>query len=146
MGLIGKVASVLDRDFREKNTEAEAIRKRHAEQVGILRDQWYRLTRPDGKVVGFSYSCKCGTEWKLLSAFEWLRDYKCSSCGAVFELLRAVKLSGSSPIDELVPALAKLPARPHVAGPDTRQRFVETWAQNADTNYEASDPGASGLF
>jgi len=149
MSLIDKARNIavglLDPNYHEKTTEADEIRTRHAAQGGVLKNQWYRLSRPDGKVVGFSYSCKCGTEYKLFSAFEWLRDYRCTSCGARFDLLGSVGLSASSPIADLVPALANLPARPHVAGPDTRQRFVDTWAQSDDgAGYEIGDPGKGG--
>ena len=147
MNIFGKLATTFDPEYRHKTADADEIRTRTAAQGGIIKNQWYRLVTTQGKVVGFSFACKCGIEYKLLSAFEWLRDYKCPTCKEAFDILKSVGLRESSPISDLVPALAKLPSRPHVAGESVQQpRFMDTWNGADDgVGYEQHNPGASGV-
>ena len=150
MSLLNKARNVaielLDPDYRAKTNEADAIRKSHQAQGGILKNQWYRLSNLSNNIVGLSFVCDCAREVQLLNLFEWLRDYECPVCKTKFELLKAVGLSAASPISDLAPAISKLPIRPRAAGEPRQPRVLDTWSALSDgVGYEQHDPGMAGF-
>src|SRR5208282_4084380 len=146
MNIFGRVATVLDPAYRQKNNEAEAIRKQYAVQGGLLKNQWYRLSNLSNNIVGLSFVCDCGREVQLLNLFEWLLDYACPQCRTKFELLKFIGLKADSPISALAPAIAKLPIRPRAAGAPPAPRAIDTWSGLSEgVGYEQHDPGAAGF-
>lgn len=146
MNIFGKIANVLDPDYRQKTNEANEIRLRHQAQGGILKNQWYRLSNLSNNIVGLSFVCDCGREVQLLNLFEWLRDYVCPQCKTKFELLKAIGLGPASPISDLSEAIAKLPIRPRAAGAPPAPRVLDTWSGLSDgVGYEKADPGMAGF-
>lgn len=129
------------------SSEEETLRHLYSGQGGFAKNQWYRLYNAAGTCVGFSYVCKCGTEYQLLNALEWYRDYKCG-CGGKFELLRFVGLTPDSPIKSQNAAFAKLPIRPRAAGAPPKPRSIDIWEQSGsgDVQWTGSNDRDRLLF
>jgi len=86
--------------------------------------------------------CGEGQEFKLLSAFEWFRDYHCPNCKDKFNLLQFAGIDPSkTPVNQWQSILAaKLPARPGISGKKT-PGSIDTWGNdNGTVGYEPSVP------
>lgn len=139
-GLKEAIIEAIRPGTRQELNEGEVLRQMYsAENANNIRqNQWYRLHNQNGDCVGFSFVCTCMGEYQLLSAFEWMRDYKCQRCGSKFDLLRFVGIKAANgeftkKPEEWEKFLAKLPIRPRLAGKQ-QPRFVDTWgAETAET-------------
>jgi hypothetical protein len=158
-----KVAvNVLDPNRQSDSQELSFLKEVYYNRDGNLRPgQWYRLLSETGNCVGFAHYCHCGQERKLLSAWEWFRQYKCPQCKDDFELLKFVGIDPAStpPAQWKSICDAKLPARPGVAGKQTPSA-VDIWGDSDDTGIHwggpadrsrerginNANPGYSGLF
>jgi|SRR5579859_181397 len=124
--------ALLDPKRYDERGELAYLREVYYNQQGNVRPrQWYRLYSESGSCVGFSYICSCSTEYQLLSAFEWLRNYKCSACKDEFELLKFAGITKDTPASKWESFLVKLPIRPRLAGKQ-QPRCLDTWAQSGD--------------
>jgi hypothetical protein len=135
-GLKNAVIEMLRPGTQQQLGERESLRQLYdATSAGaVLPNTWYRLHNQNGGCVGFSYSCNCRMEYQLLSAFEWMRDYKCSQCGAKFDLLKYAGIKNADgefvrKPEEWEALLAKLPIRPRLAGRQ-EQRVFDTWSES----------------
>jgi len=136
-GLRNAVIEILRPGTRQQFGEHETLRQLYesSNAQAILPNTWYRLHNPKGDCVGFSYVCNCKTEYQLLSAFEWMRDYKCRACGAKLDLLKHVGIKNAD--GEIKPRpedwermFAKLTIRPRLAG-KAHPRVFDTWANDS---------------
>lgn len=152
MSLIGGLKSAIVEALRPGTRQAlgenAALRQMYeAGNAGaVLPNTWYRLHNQVGSCVGFSYSCNCRMEYQLVSAFEWMRDYKCNLCGAKFDLLKHAGIKNEAgefvrKPEEWEHLLSKLPVRPRLAGKATPS-FVDTWADDGavEVNWGGKDP------
>jgi hypothetical protein len=143
-GLRNAVVEILRPGTRQQLGERAVLQEMYASTnaQAILPNTWYRLHNQAGNCAGFSFVCNCRHEYQLLSAYEWLRDYKCKVCGAKFDLLKHVGATRETPAGELENYLAKLPIRPRLAGGPAQPNFIDTWGGKDDeVGYEMSDPG-----
>jgi hypothetical protein len=149
-GLKNAVIEALRPGTQQQLGERQALRQLYeANNDGaVLPNSWYRLHNQSGNCVGFSFSCNCRLEYQLLSAFEWMRDYKCGQCSAKFDLLKHVGIKNADgeftrKPEEWEALLAKLPVRPRLAGAP-QQRVFDTWAtgKGDEVAYELADPAS----
>jgi hypothetical protein len=109
------VSELLHPQRREESQELQYLREVYYNREGNLRPkQWYRLSGESGNCVGFSYFCSCGQEYRLLSAWEWFKDFHCPQCKDKFDLLKFVGIDPKvTPVNQWKSVVeSKLPARP----------------------------------
>jgi hypothetical protein len=136
-GLRIAVVEILRPGTRQQLGEREVLRQMYeaSNTRATLPNTWYRLHNHAGDCVGFSFVCNCHTEYQLLSAFEWMRDYKCKACGAKFDLLKHTGIKTAdgeikTRPEEWERLFARLPIRPRLAGGPPRPRAFDTWSRN----------------
>ncbi len=119
---------------------------------GLLPNRWYRLHNTNGNCTGFSFVCNCGQEWRLLSAFEWAREYACPQCHAKFDLYKFVGVTDAEGKFKVGPReveaqLTKLPVRPGVTGRPNKN-VMDTWDDGSEpTAWEGKAPlGSDGSW
>ena len=97
-GIKNAIHEVLTPGYTSRQAEAEYLRTmyRDSGSVVIRRNQFYRLMNETGSLVGFEWSCGCGTSYPLLDANMYLRSHTCPVCKTEINLLKAVGATARS--------------------------------------------------
>jgi len=122
MGLLSKIKDAFNQNVAD-SAELAAYRQMHGVQTRLLR-QWYRLLNEANNHVGFEYTCTHGTTYTLLSITDWMRVYKCPTCGDELDLLKFCNIPKDTPTADWPAYFAKLPAKPRIT---KRSPYVDTW-------------------
>jgi hypothetical protein len=143
-GLKQAVVNALD-PRRHESGEQEYVRNVYLNVDGNNNPRarsWSRIHSENGNCVGFSYTCSCGREFQLLSAFEWLRNYECPLCKDRFDLLRAVGITQETPIGKWEAMLRTLPVRPRLDR-QSAPRVHDTWGDSSgEAKWEGPKPAS----
>jgi DNA-directed RNA polymerase subunit RPC12/RpoP len=148
-GVKNAIVNILDPNHSQNSGELFALRQMYdnvAGQGNMRPRQWYRLHTHSGSCCGFSYVCSgCAREYQLLSAFEWTRDYECSTCHDKFDLYKFAGVTEGKfkvAAKDVESLLATLPVRPRLAGVAPKPRVIDMWEMGWDgsTDYSTADP------
>jgi hypothetical protein len=128
------LAAAFDPNYHGVRAENEYLRLAHTAQDNraSLPGTWGRITGSDGRTVGVSKICRCGTCYDLDGMFEFMRLYACKACGHEINFCRDNGIDLTKMKAEDIDAkIAALPARPRVTQKQSVP-FVDTWAQSSD--------------